>query len=402
MKKNKKHIPQPSERSGVLTGIRNLKMAESAQAYVRGSTAKFYEWLETSSVGKIPDGPPIWICGDCHIGNLGPVANIHGKVDFQIRDFDQTVIGNPAHDLVRLALSLSFAARGSNLPGVMTANMLEVLMAGYSEQMSRQRDEEIPVPAIVRTAMRVAQRRSWKQLARERIEDLSSNIPLGKKYWPLQAKEKKAIQQIFTRKNAIHMVNSLRCRDSDADVAILDAAYWVKGCSSLGKLRFAILLDVDEEDTEEQEICLMDIKEAVAAKAPRYRDVSMPKANADRVVEGARHLSPYLGDRMLASRILGRSVFVRELRPQDMKLNIDALNPRQAIKVARYFGAVVGKAHARQMDDAVAATWQRELRRGSSRGKASSWLWKSTVELASLHEAAYLEHCRRYVTPVPR
>ncbi|MFZ6644471.1 DUF2252 family protein [Undibacterium sp. TJN25] len=228
------------------------------------------------------------------------------------------------------------------------------------------------------------------------------NIPLGKKYWPMQAKEKKAIQQIFTRKNAIHMVNSLRCRDSDADVAILDAAYWVKGCSSLGKLRFAILLDVDEKETEEQEICLMDIKEAVTAKAPRYRDVSMPKANADRVVEGARHLSPYLGDRMLASRILGRSVFVRELRPQDMKLNIDALNPRQAIKVARYFGAVVGKAHARQMDDAVAATWQRELRRGSSRGKASSWLWKSTVELASLHEAAYLEHCRRYVTPVSR
>jgi uncharacterized protein (DUF2252 family) len=27
---------------------------------------------------------------------------------------------------------------------------------------------------------------------------------------------------------------------------------------------------------------------------------------------------------------------------------------------------------------------------------APSWLWSSVVELSSAHEAAYLEHCRRY------
>ena len=40
------------------------------------------------------------------MGNLGPVANLAGHVDIQIRDLDQAVIGNPAHDLIRLALSL--------------------------------------------------------------------------------------------------------------------------------------------------------------------------------------------------------------------------------------------------------------------------------------------------------
>ncbi len=81
---------------------RKLKMARSAHAYVRGNTLQFYEWLNAGSGDKLPQGPPIWICGDCHVGNLGPVANAEGKVEIEIRDLDQTVIGNPAHDLVRL------------------------------------------------------------------------------------------------------------------------------------------------------------------------------------------------------------------------------------------------------------------------------------------------------------
>ncbi len=121
--------PAPRDRAEVLTRARNLKMARSAHAYVRGSTAKFYEWLEAGQ-GTLPTGPSIWICGDCHIGNLGPLADADGKVEIQIRDLDQTVIGNPAHDLVRLGLSLASAARGSDLPGVTTARILEGLIEG--------------------------------------------------------------------------------------------------------------------------------------------------------------------------------------------------------------------------------------------------------------------------------
>jgi uncharacterized protein (DUF2252 family) len=40
-------------------------------------------------------------------------------------------LANPAHDLIRLALSLAMAARGSNLPGVPTAHTLERMIEGY-------------------------------------------------------------------------------------------------------------------------------------------------------------------------------------------------------------------------------------------------------------------------------
>ncbi|MFZ3327111.1 MAG: DUF2252 family protein [Methylocella sp.] len=43
------------QRAARLAQTRNLKMARSAHAYVRGSTVKFYEWLEASA-SKVPEG----------------------------------------------------------------------------------------------------------------------------------------------------------------------------------------------------------------------------------------------------------------------------------------------------------------------------------------------------------
>lgn len=155
-------------------------MARSAHAYVRGSTAKFYEWLGPQSALTLPEGPPVWICGDCHVGNLGPVASADGEIEIQIRDLDQTAIGNPVHDLVRLALSLAMAARGSDLPGVTTAQMMEQMMEGYEEALNprrRETQESSTVPRVVRRILRRASRRQWRHLAEERIEDVKPTIP---------------------------------------------------------------------------------------------------------------------------------------------------------------------------------------------------------------------------------
>jgi len=58
---------------------------------------------------------------------------------------------------------------------------------------------------------------------------------------------------------------------------------------------------------------------------------------------------------------------------------------------------VVGKAHARQMDSATRREFARALKvRRALRLDAPSWLWSSVTELASIHEGAYLDHCRTY------
>jgi uncharacterized protein (DUF2252 family) len=337
MKRKVHEFTRFNDRQVVLLARRSLKMARSAHAYVRGNTRKFYEWLETSDVEKLPRGPAVWICGDCHVGNLGPIANAKGHIDIQIRDLDQTVIGNPAHDLIRLGLSLATAARGSDLPGVTTAKMLENMMGGYEqafEEDSESPDFQQSRPESIRVAMRRSLSRSWKQLAKDRIEDIDPTIPLGKRFWPLRKDEKVEIKKLFQREDVRRLATSLRSRDDKAPIKVLDAAYWMKGCSSLGRLRYAVVLGIGDPPYKGQGLCLLDIKEATQATAPRYPRVRMPRDNAERVVEGARHLAPNLGRRMLATRFLERTIFMRELLPQDLQLEIEHLTRDEAMKAA--------------------------------------------------------------------
>ncbi|WP_081472785.1 DUF2252 family protein [Burkholderia ambifaria] len=395
-------LPTCDQRAHILADLRSSKMARSIHTYTRGSAEHFYAWLADHRSGTLPDGPAIWIGGDCHLGNLGPVASKTGEVAVQIRDLDQSVIGNPVHDVLRLGFSLATAARSSDLPGIITWRMIEALVDGYEQAFdSRRRDElsHMPRPTEVKIAMKAALHRSWRKLDRQTISNAAPHIPLGKRFWPLSERERSAIVTLFESAPVstigAALSRSARC---DAGMKVLDAAFWVKGCSSLGRRRFAVMLDIDNACSDGHPPYLIDIKEATAAKAPKYPGVRMPSDAAQRVLEGARHVSPMLGNRMCAARLDGRSVVMRELMPQDLKLEAERLSEADAVKVARYLALVIGRAHAAQMDDATQRAWRAELRRQRPKTlDAPSWLWRSIIELMAAHEQAYLEHCRRHV-----
>lgn len=138
------------------------------------------------------------------------------------------------------------------------------------------------------------------------------------------------------------------------------------------------------------------------AAAPSYHGAQMPGNNAERVVAGAQKLSPFLGQRMMAEKFLGRPVVLRELLPQDLKLELDQLTRDDAISAAHFLAGVVGRAHARQMDAKDRKKWRDDLNRNRLKSlDAPSWLWRSVVELSSIHESAYLEHCRQYALKIP-
>ena len=387
----------PEDRLHLLLTYKNRKMAASAHAYVRGSTKRFYEWLDRADRVELPSGPSIWICGDCHVGNLGPVGSGSGGLAIQIRDLDQTVIGNPAHDLVRLGLSLAMAARSSDLPGVVTALMIESMVEGYASAFRPNtaiKDDEGDIPETVEHALQTAARRSWKHLADERIEG-EAVLPLGSRFWQLSEEERREVEDFFERDDVRELVAILRQGRDLERVKVKDAAYWRKGCSSLGRLRIAVLLQVVKGDG--RRYCLMDVKEAASAAAPFDPIAPMPADPAERVREGATALSPYLGARMVAGHLLDRPVFVRELLPQDLKLEIEELSQDEAVTVAGFLARVVGKAHARQLNAADRSRWLAELERGEGAAlEAPSWLWDAVVDLVAVHEAAYLEHCRRF------
>lgn len=391
-------MPLPADRHSLLESRRTLKMARSAHAYVRGNTAKFYEWLAASDAARrVPKGPAVWICGDCHLGNLGPIANGEGSVEIQIRDLDQAVIGNPAHDLIRLGLSLATAARGSDLPGVVTMRMMEAMIDGYTAALHDPTGGEPVIESeVVRSVEREALGRRWRHLAKERLDAVEPRLPLGKKFWELAPEERDALTALFADERVGAMVLSLKGKPRDREVRLVDAAYWMKGCSSLGLLRYAAIVALRTRKGN-WSYALIDLKEATASVAPAARGADMPRDHAERVVTAARHLSPYLGARMMPVTMLDRSLFIRELTPQDLKLEVEQFSQGEAVRAARHLAFVVGTAHGRQMDEATPTGWLATLeadRRGGL--DTPSWLWESVVALSGSHEAGYLDHCRRY------
>jgi uncharacterized protein (DUF2252 family) len=122
----------------------------------------------------------------------------------------------------------------------------------------------------------------------------------------------------------------------------------------------------------------MDLKEAMRAATPADDSADMPEDQAQRGVESARHLSPHLGEWIRAIQLFGRSIFIRELLPQDLKIELETLTRELLANVVGNLMHVrLGRARSGSL-------------------KAPSWLWSSVVDLLAIHEKAYLEHCRLY------
>jgi uncharacterized protein (DUF2252 family) len=376
-------------RQKALNARRRLKMARSPHAFMRGRADLFYDGLARSNVAA-PSGPTLWICGDCHLGNLGPVGDTEGKTAIEIRDFDHGAQSNPAYDLMRLGLSLATAARGSDLPGVVTAQMMECLVDGYERAFA---PEPVETPPSVRLTLKRARGRRWRHLLKGKLDPCGASLPLGKRFWPLTRSERDRVETLLSSPDIRRLATALKSRDDDAKVSFLDAAHWVKGCSSLGRLRIAVLVAINGGGRP-RDLCLLDIKEAVEPLAPIKGEVA---GNGARVLAAARALSPGLGQRIIAARLFDRDVFVREMMPQDFRFGIDHLSASEAGALAAYLGWVVGRAHARQLDDGDKRAWTQELARNRGGGlDAPSWLWRAVVASMATHEAAYLEHCRAY------
>jgi uncharacterized protein (DUF2252 family) len=98
---------------------------------------------------------------------------------------------------------------------------------------------------------------------------------------------------------------------------------------------------------------------------------------------------------MIAVPLLDKHVIVREVLPQDLKVELEKVSRDEAGNLAGYLANVVGQAHARQLDREVRQEWLRAVQPTRPKSPdAPSWLWKSVVDLVAVHDIAYLEHCR--------
>ena len=162
--------------------------------------------------------------------------------------------------------------------------MLEELISGYEQALNGDfdgRTEKNHRPKLIRTILERAVRRRWRHLAEERLENVRPSIPLGRRFWALSKRERKDLSGLFESDNVRELITSLKGRSGRDEIEVLDAAYWMKGCSSLGRLRYAVLVGVGEGKKAQINLCLIDIKEGVQAAAPRAAHAKMRRDNAN-------------------------------------------------------------------------------------------------------------------------
>ena len=107
-------------------------MSLSANAFVRGRADLFYSTLAEFTKVSIPEGPADLISGDCHVENIGAVADLEGDTEMEEpNDFDEAVGGSPAHDVLRLALSAAMEARAAGLSGLNNCTLVGAMVEGY-------------------------------------------------------------------------------------------------------------------------------------------------------------------------------------------------------------------------------------------------------------------------------
>src|SRR5215472_9714013 len=79
---------------------------------------------------------------------------------------------------------------------VTTAHILEEMRNRYEGALAGRfngQTEKNHRPKLIRAILDQAVHRKWRQLAKERIEDVKPKIPLGKRFWAL-TKERKALK----------------------------------------------------------------------------------------------------------------------------------------------------------------------------------------------------------------
>ena len=122
--------------------------------------------------------------------------------------------------------------------------------------------------APIRAVLEQSSRQRWQHLAEERIEDVKPQIPLGRRVWAREKRERASIEKLFENETVATKILKFKGREPGTRISVVDA-YWMKGCSSLGRLRYAVLLGIGKRI--ERSYCLIDLKEATSAAAPQAK-----------------------------------------------------------------------------------------------------------------------------------
>jgi uncharacterized protein (DUF2252 family) len=116
-----------------LVPLRHQRMAASPWNYYRGAAAVMAADLASRPHSRIE----VQLCGDAHVLNFGLWATPERNLNFDLRDFDETLRGPFEWDLTRLAASLVVAARENGVKPSKADAAVTAAVDAYRTSMRR-------------------------------------------------------------------------------------------------------------------------------------------------------------------------------------------------------------------------------------------------------------------------
>jgi uncharacterized protein (DUF2252 family) len=369
-----------------LVALKNELMSASPFAYFRGAVPVMA--YDLSLVGNT--GICNQLCGDAHVRNLGAYAGPDGRLEFDINDFDETIVAPFEWDVKRMATSLVLAGRAAGAKNLQCREAAGLFLEQYRTTMAafarmpvlevaRYKVHRLgtvsPVAGILRMAERATPMHTLTTLT-----EVEGSAPAAKKTGAKKkgvAKEVKGVvvvrpQRVFktippnlkrvTGALAEQVVGSLATyaeslqpqrRHFLAQYRPVDVAFKVVGTGSVGLRDYCVYM----EGNGRKDPLFLQIKEEVSSgyapyvAAARGRKAKLHQGR--RVVEGevAMQLQsdPFLG----WTTMDGRDYLVRQLNDHKASIQLEDLKAAGLMEYATVCGELLARGHARAGDSAM-------------------------------------------------
>jgi uncharacterized protein (DUF2252 family) len=117
--------------------VKFRKMAADPFAFYRGSACLFYADMTSAEDAWADDRTcRVWIHGDLHAENFGTYMNSHGRMVFDVNDFDEAYIGHFSWDLRRFVASLALMGWQKALPEETVRTLVGRYLRAYLAQVT--------------------------------------------------------------------------------------------------------------------------------------------------------------------------------------------------------------------------------------------------------------------------
>jgi len=292
-----------------------LAMRHDPFTFLRGTCHLFYEQLPEAK--WLAKAPPVWVCGDLHLENMGSYKGDNRLVYFDLNDFDEGALAPASWELVRLLTSVHMAAGSLHLSDAQADHLCRDFLDTYAAELRSgkarwvERDMATGMVGDLLQGLRGRLRPPFLDSRTIRKGKHRSLRIDGRRALPVTDKQ---------REKVVALIDSMASReDTPRFYRVLDVARRIAGTGSLGVDRFAILVEGKGSPDGNY---LLDLKQARPSSLVPHLDVRQPawRTDAERVVAVQARMQA-ISPAFFRAVDMGRKSYVlRGLQPSEDRL----------------------------------------------------------------------------------